>query len=381
MLNPGNPPGQIRTIRLIYFMAGMGVSAWAIIVPFTKIRFALNDATLGLILLAPGLGGILVMPLAGLLMKHTGSKPVLLGFGIAFGILLPLLSIAPTPEIFTVLLFFYGVAFGGIDVAMNAQAVVVEGRSGRLLMSSFHALFSLGSLGVALATSFLLDLGISNAVSSLLCGAGIFAVLSQFRHLVPPSEDLSSDGPALALPNRATFVLGLCCLTCFLTEGAVTDWSTILLRFSRHAPLAVAPFGYAGFAVAMATARLTGDAVAMRIGQARLMQAGCVLAGLGMLVAATAPWLWLDVAGFAAVGLGTGNIAPLVLSAAARVPGMSPTTSTPAVVGLGYAGFLLGPVIIGCIANAVTLAFAMGLVAVLLFTASFASRAVAPDRA
>jgi MFS family permease len=379
MLSPGNRPGQIRTIRLFYLMAGMGISAWAIIVPFTKIRFALNDATLGLILLAPGIGGVLVMPLAGLLIKHFGSKPVLLGAGIVFGIVLPSLTIAPSPAAFTCLLFIYGIAFGGIDVAMNAQGVVVEGRSGRLLMSSFHALFSLGALGVALATSFLLHLGLSNALSSLLCGVGIFAVLSQFRHLVPPVEDLPSDGPALALPNRATLVLGLCCLTCFLTEGAVTDWSTILLRFSRHASLAVAPFGYAGFAVAMATTRLTGDAVAMRIGKARLMQGGCVLAGLGMLLAASAPWLWLNVAGFALVGLGTGNIAPLVLSAAARVPGMSPTTSTPAVVGLGYAGFLLGPVIIGFIANAVNLGFALGLVALLLFAASFAGRAVAPE--
>jgi MFS family permease len=379
MLNPGNRPGQIRTVRLFYFMAGMGISAWAIIVPFTKIRFALNDATLGLILLAPGIGGMMVMPVAGLLIKQFGSKPVLLGAGIAFGCLLPLLSIAPSPAAFTVLLLTYGIAFGGIDIAMNAQAVVVEGRSGRLLMSSFHALFSIGSLCVALATSLLLHLGLSTALSSAICGAGIFIILAQFRLLVPPAEDLPSDGPALALPNRATLVLGLCCLACFLTEGAVTDWSTILLRLSRHASAAVAPFGYAGFAVAMAAARLSGDAMAMRIGKRRLMQLGCLIAASGMLLAAASPWLWLDVAGFALVGLGTGNVAPLVFSAAARVPGMSPTTSAPAVVSLGYAGFLLGPVIIGFIANAVTLGFALGLVAILLLAISFAAKAVAPD--
>jgi MFS family permease len=377
MLNPGNAPGQIRTVRLFYFMAGMGVSAWAIIVPFTKIRFALDDGTLGLILLAPGIGGILVMPLAGLLIKRFGSKPVLLGAGVVFGITLPLLSIAPSPAAFTLLLFIYGIAFGGIDIAMNAQAVVVEGRAGRLLMSSFHALFSLGSLSVALATSLLLHLGIATALTSALTGAWIFLILGQFRYLVPPADDLPSDGPALALPNRATLVLGLCCLACFLTEGAVTDWSTILLRFSRHASAAAAPFGYAGFAVAMAAARLTGDEAAARIGKQRLMQAGCLLACCGMVMATAAPVLWLDVAGFALVGLGAGNVAPLVFSAAARVPGMAPTASAPAVVSLGYAGFLLGPVIIGFIADVVNLGFALGLVAALLFAASFAGKAVA----
>jgi MFS family permease len=376
-----NPPGQIRTLRLFYFMTGMGISAWAIIVPFTKIRFALNDATLGLILLAPGIGGILIMPAAGQLIKHFGSKPVLLFAGVFFGIILPLLTIAPNVPAFTALLFAYGVTFGAIDIAMNAQGVVVEARAGRLLMSSFHALFSIGSLSVALITSLLLKLGLSNALSAALCGAGIFAILSQFRYLVPPSQDLPADGPALALPNRATLVLGLACLACFLTEGAVTDWSTILLRFSRHASAATAPFGYAGFAVAMAATRLTGDALAARIGQQRLMQTGCVVAGLGMLLAAVAPWLWVDVLGFTLVGLGTGNIAPLVFSAAARVPGMSATASTPAVVSLGYAGFLLGPVIIGCIANAASLGLALSLVAALLFATSFAAYSVGPKQA
>lgn len=373
-----NPPGQIRTLRMFYFMTGMGISAWAIIVPFTKIRFALNDATLGLILLAPGIGGILIMPATGLLIKHFGSKLVLLCAGVMFGLILPLLTIAPSVAVFTGLLFAYGVTFGAIDIAMNAQGVVVEARSGRLLMSSFHALFSIGSLSVALATSLLMKLSVSIALSAALCGAGIFAILSQFRYLVSPTEDLLADGPALALPSRATLVLGLSCLACFLTEGAVTDWSTILLRFSRHASAGTAPFGYAGFAVAMAATRLTGDAIAACIGKKRLMQAGCVVAGLGMLLAAFAPWLWVDVLGFALVGMGAGNIGPLVFSAAARVPGMSATASTPAVVSLGYAGFLLGPVIIGFIANAVGLNFALSLVALLLFATSFAAHSVAP---
>jgi predicted MFS family arabinose efflux permease len=359
-------------------MAGVGISAWAITVPFTKIRFALNDATLGLILLAPGFGGILAMPVAGFLVGRLGSKTVLLGAGLVFGLVLPSLTIAPSVPAFTILLFIYGVMFAAIDIAMNAQAVVLENRCGRLLMSSFHALYSIGTLAVAVATSLLLRLGLSNAVCALLCGAGVFAIVSQYRLLLPKVDDLPAEGTPFALPNRKTLLLGLCCFACFLTEGAVTDWSTIFFRFSRGVNISAAIFGYAGFAVMMMLSRLAGDRLAMRLGQARVMRLGSLLAGLGMLLAVLCPLMAADVLGFAMVGLGIGNIAPLVFSAAARVPGMSPTTSTPAVVSLGYAGFLIGPVVIGLVANALGLSFALGLVAAMLFVLSFAARAVAP---
>ncbi len=372
----GNPPGRVSTVRAVYFMAGIGISAWAITVPFTKIRFGLNDATLGLILLAPGIGGILAMPLAGIGVAKFGSRAVLLTSGVIFGIVLPLLTVAPSPLLFTILLFIYGVVFAVIDIGMNAQAVATETRSGKLLMSSFHALFSIATLLVALMTSLLLRLGADNAFCALLCGIAIFAILSQYKHLQPKADDMPAVGPAFALPNRATLLLGIACFACFLTEGAVTDWSTIFLRFSRHIPLSLAFYGYAGFALSMAVTRLAGDAIATRIGKANVMRVGSLLAGGGMLLAVVTPFESTDVIGFALVGLGIGNIAPLVFSAASRVPGMSHTLSVPAVLTLGYAGFLIGPVVIGFVANATSLSAALSLDALMLLALSFAARVV-----
>jgi MFS family permease len=372
----GNPPARVRTVRGIYFMAGIGISAWAITVPFTKIRFGLNDATLGLILLAPGIGGILAMPLAGLAVARYGSRNILLISGVIFGIVLPLLSIAPSPLLFTILLFIFGIVFAVIDIAMNAQAVGAETRGGKLLMSSFHAMYSIGTLAVALITSFLLKLGASNALCAILCGAAIFAIMSQYKYLHPKAEDMPASGPAFALPNRATLLLGIACFACFLTEGAVTDWSTIFLRFSRHIPISAAFYGYAGFALAMAATRLAGDATATRFGKAAVMRIGSLLAGTGMFLAVLTPYEATDVIGFALVGIGIGNIAPLIFSAASRVPGMSHTLSVPAVLTLGYAGFLIGPVIIGLLANTTNLSLALSLDAIMLLALSLAARAV-----
>ncbi len=367
---------KIRALRMIYFMAGTGISAWAIIVPFSKIRFGLDDGTLGLMLLAPGVGGVLAMPFCGALVAKFGSRNTLLVSGILFGIILPSLSIAPTPVFLTVLLFFYGLSFGAIDIAMNAQAVVLEARSGSLKMSSFHALYSIGSLVVAVATSLLLRLGLTNAMCAGLSAALIFFLMFQTRHLVPKAEDLPSDGPAFALPNRATIILGLSCFACFLTEGAVTDWSTIFLRFSRGMDIYSAFFGYAAFSVSMAASRLSGDWVAMRLGAPRVMRLGCLLAVAGLLIAIFIPYGPAGIAGFLLVGLGTGNIAPLIFSAAARVPGMTANLSVPAVVSLGYCGFLIGPVLIGLIAHRLSLSAALGMDAALLFAAYFAADAV-----
>jgi hypothetical protein len=367
----------VRTVRLVYFMAGIGISAWAVTVPFAKIRFGLSDAALGLILLAPGIGGILAMPLAGLCVSRLGSKSTLLLAGVVFGLMLPLLAIAPSPAVFTVFLFLFGAVFAMTDIAMNAQAVATEARSGGLLMSSFHAMYSVGTLTVAGVTSILLRLGAGNVICALLSAAAVFAILAQRRFLQTKAEDPPADGAKFAWPNGATLLLGLCCFACFMTEGAVTDWSTIFLRFSRGIGIASAFFGYVGFAVAMAVTRLAGDRIAGRFGKPMVMRLGSLMAGGGMILAVLTPYEIADVAGFALVGLGVGNVAPLVLSAASRVPGISPNLSVPAVMTLGYGGFLLGPVLIGLVANATSLGAAFGLIAVMLTALSFAGRAVA----
>ena len=369
-------PRQIITMRLFYFMAGMGISVWAIVVPFAKIRFGLNNGTLGLILMASGTGGVLAMPIAGPLIGKFGSRAVLLAAGVVFGITLPLLSVAPSVLALTVMLCIFGAMFGAIDVAMNAQAVVIERRSGRLLMSGFHALYSIGGLTVALCTSLLLKAGFSNVFCSAVFGVLVFVILTQASHLLPRRDDLPADGPAFVLPNRATIILGLCCFACFLTEGAVTDWSTIFLRFSRGISISNATLGYAGFSVMMAGSRLLGDRLATRIGKATVMRLGSIIAACGMLIAVTIHSPPISIAGFALVGIGTGNIAPLLFSAAARVPGLPANLSVPAVASLGYLGFLTGPVVIGLVAHGTSLSIALALDAAMMLLLSLAARAV-----
>ncbi|MDE2391987.1 MAG: MFS transporter, partial [Rhodospirillales bacterium] len=241
----------------------------------------------------------------------------------------------------------------------------------------FHACYSLGTLASALVASLVLKLGGTVPMLCVFSAAAVLAGLSQSFRLVPKSGDAPPSGKHFAWPNRRALVLGLCCYAAFMTEGACTDWSAIFLRFSRGMAIDAATLGYAAFAVMTALARLTGDRLAMRLGQVAVMRLGVVLGVAGFALALLLNSGLAGIIGFGLVGFGTGNMAPLLFSAASRVPGMAANHSMPAVVAIGYAGFLTGPVMIGLVSSHSGLGAAFGVDAVLLGLAFFGARAVA----
>ena len=368
---------KIWTSRLVYALAGIGVSAWALLVPDAKIRFHLSDGALGSVLFLASIGGVAVAFLAGLVVARWGSRTCIIITLLLMCILLPALAVAPSAGIFTILLFVDSAVFGILDVSSNAQGAVIEARSGRLQMSGFHASFSLGTLAVALMASFLLKIGVTLETLCLLCAATMLMGLTQSFRLLPKYYDSPPGGQHFVRPNRQAVILGLCCLVAFMCDGAITDWSTVYLHFSHHMPVSAAILGYAAFTTTTVLTRITGDSMAMRFGQAAMMRLGVVIAMLGFGLVVFAPWGVAGIIGFGLIGLGEGNITPLVFSAAARVPGMAAHHSMPTVVGTGYIGFLVGPVMVGLVSSHFGLATAFAVDAVLLGLTFFAARFVA----
>jgi predicted MFS family arabinose efflux permease len=350
----------------VFLMCGLTVACWASLVPFAKARLGLPDSALGLILLALGSGAMVAMPASALLIHRIGSRAVVRLSGLLVAGLLPLLTLAPDGVSLAVLLGLFGAALGALDVAMNAQAVIVEAASRRPLMSSFHALYSLGGLAGALAISLLLRLGCP--IDACICGGAalVAAAALQSRGLLPPDADEPDGAPALALPRAAALLIGLLCFIAFLTEGAVLDWSGVLLRFSRGVPEASANLGYAGFSLAMVAARFGGDRLMARFGPRRMVRAGAALAALGLLLAVGVDAPAVDIGGFVCVGLGAANIVPALFGAAGRLPGVAAHVAISSVTTLGYAGLLAGPTAIGFAARLVGLPGALAGVALLL---------------
>lgn len=370
-----------RATRMTFLMSGLAMASWAPMVPYAKARLGLDDADLGLVLLAFGGGSMLSMPLVGWLANRYGNDKVIGMAGVLMCLALPMLALVPTVATLAVALLYFGAMLGAVDVAMNAHAVEVERLHGRAVMSGFHGLFSLGGLAGAAAMSAMLASGVPLLGCALLVAVAIALIVATQQtsllrmpasaHVVPQS---SAPSTPFRLPRGSLLLVGALCFVSFLAEGSMLDWSALLLRDFRGYSAASAGLGYACFSVAMAAGRLSGDRLIASLGPVWAVRAGATLAAAGFLIAALLPWHATALIGFVLVGLGAANVVPVMFSAAGRLPNVPPAISIGAVTTLGYAGLLLGPALIGFVAHASSLPIALAAVAVLLLLVAASAR-------
>ena len=369
-LSPGRSE-QIAT-RLIFFVAGVGMAAWAPLVPYAKERTGLDEGTLGLLLLCLGAGSIPAMPLAGALAAKFGCRVMIFVTSVVMMLALPFLAIGSSFPVLAVALLVFGAGVGALDVVMNIQAVMVERASGRTMMSGFHGMFSLGGIVGAAGVSWLLGQKVSPLIATLcVVGVILLSLAAAGRNLLPYGS--RSVGPAFAIPHGVVLFIGLLCFVVFLTEGALLDWSAVFLTSVHQMPKEQAGLGYAAFALTMTIGRLTGDWIVRWLGPVKIVTLGGICAALG--VAATLlPWWEAALIGYALVGVGASNIVPVLFSAVGRQKTMAENVAVPAITTLGYAGILVGPAAIGFIAHGASLPVAFGVIAVALLGVAASGR-------
>jgi hypothetical protein len=289
--------------------------------------------------------------------------------GVLFMAALPWPGFADSLPMLAASLLVVGAGAGSMDVCMNARAVEVERGWGQAIMSSFHAAFSLGGLvGTGLiALSAWLGWG---AAGGLLATSALLGIAVAAHLALDPKPDLAAPGSRMAWPSLAVAGIGALCLLAFMSEGGVADWSGVFLSQVAGFSPPAATSGLAAFSAAMVVARLTGDATVRRFGPVRVLRVGGLGAAAGFLLAIAAPAV--GPVGFGLVGLGAANMAPILFSAAGRTG----PAGVAAIATLGYAGMLLGPPVIGVLADQVGLRLALGfLVAAVLAIALNAGRA------
>ena len=328
MSSADRPATRLAT-RLAFLVAGFGIACWAPLVPFAKARLGVDDGVLGLLLLSLGIGSVVAMLLTGVLSARYGSRPIIIGGGLGLTLVLPLLSAAGSPATLALALFAFGAALGSIDVAMNIHAVEVERAAGRPLMSGFHALFSIGGFAGSALMTALLSLRLGALACTLIC-----SVLMLIAMLITSPRLLRSvqvqEGPLFVLPHGSVLLLALLGAITFLVEGAMLDWSALLLIGAGLVTEAQGGTGYIVFSIAMTVGRLGGDAVVARIGDRATLHGGSLIAIAGFVALLTAPVAAVALAGFLLIGLRASNLGPLLFTRAA------PDTVMPA--GLAVAG-------------------------------------------
>ena len=364
MSSADRPATRLAT-RLAFLVAGFGIACWAPLVPFAKERLGVDDATLGLLLLCLGIGSVVAMLATGPVSARYGSRPVIIAGGIGLAVMLPFLSVASSIVTLGFTLLLFGAALGSIDVAMNVHAVEVERASSRPLMSGFHALFSIGGFAGSLLMTILLSTDIG-ALPGTLISAAIMLVAMAVAGPRLLRSSKAEEGPMFALPHGVVLVLaGLAAVT-FLTEGAMLDWSALLITDKGLVAQDQGGLGYILFAIAMTVGRLGGDALTSRIGDRRTLIWGGLLAAGGFAVLLSTEARLVALTGFLLIGLGASNIVPVFFRLAGAQQAMPAALAIGAITTTGYAGILVGPAGIGFLAHSVGLPAAFWMLAGLM---------------
>jgi MFS family permease len=371
----------LRTARAavlaVFFTNGVVIGTWVVRIPAIKESLGLGEGLLGVALLGAAVGALIAMPVVGALVSRFGSRRVVGISALALSVVLLTPGLASNLLLLVLALVMLGAANGGLDVAMNAQAVAVERGYGRPIMSSFHAAWSFGGLGGAALGGLLASMGVGpipHFAAVAVLAAIAFAVV--YGALLPSGADASEEGtPAFARPTRALLGLGIISFCVLLGEGAMGDWSAVYLDDTLRTGPGFAAAGYAAFSLSMAFGRLFGDRFTELLGPATLVRVcGAIAAvGLGLALAAAQPLVAL--VGFVCAGAGFSIVFPTALSAAGRTAG--PTgPALAAVTTAAYTGFLVGPPFIGFLAELTGLGYALYLVVALSTAVIFLAGAV-----
>jgi hypothetical protein len=366
-------PAARRAVSAVFVLNGMLVASWIVRIPDTQASLSLGEGTLGLVLMGMAVGVLSALPLAGGAVAHLGSRPVTLG-GAAIGALaLPLTSLAPAPAALAACLVLLGAGSASMDVGMNAQGIGVEAGYGRSILVGMHAAWSLGALTAAAAGAAVLAMevpaGIHLSAVGLLVALGTAAFSPWLRVRDRRGKGTSRRGPSLALPTGALVPIALVAAGSGLGESSASDWSGILMRDAVGVAPSQAAWGFVTFTAAMTLARFLGDRVADRLGPARTVAWGGRVAAGGFVLLAAVPTVPTALLGFACAGIGVASIIPLSFAAAGRVS-HSPGAGVAAVATVGYTGFLLGPPLVGTVAEHLDLRIALAAVGVLVLAST-----------
>jgi len=349
-----------RAVALIFFVNGASFASWVPHIPWFQQRFSLDESELGLTLLIIAVGAILAMPVAGGLVEKVGSKLVVAFTSVGVCILLALLPLMPSYWTTALIFLLFGMVNGSMDVSMNAHGVLVEQKYRTAIMSSFHGLFSLGGLAGAGVASGLLALGLSPPQHMLLVLTLLFiSVLLVLRHLLPSETKPQSSRdkkPLLVFPSQPIiWLLAFLGFFILMVEGAMADWTAIHIIGLPAATPALAALGFAAFSLTMASGRLLGDRIIRAVGRPAMVQWGSLIAAIGLLVVVLFQLPAGAIFGFGLVGIGLSNVIPIIFSSAGYANPDEPGRGIATVTTMGYFGFLIGPPLIGFIADGFSL--------------------------
>lgn len=376
ILAPSQSKKYLRmAVAAFFFVQGLSFAAWASRIPDIKNMLHLTEGGLGTVLLALPLGLMASLPISGWMVTKYGSKKMVLIGAILYAITLTFIGFATRTEQLVIVLFSFGLWGNLCNIAVNTQAVAVEQVYGKSIMASFHGLWSMAGFLSAMIGTFFISINVPPQIHFMVIAVVAFGIIfTAYKHTMPDSEKNDGEAqPMFVKPDRDLLMLGLIGFCAMVCEGAMFDWSGVYFMEVVKVPASMKTMGYVAFMGTMTGGRFAGDWLANKIGRKKMLQISGLLMAGGMGIAVLFPYMASATFGLLLVGFGVSSVVPLVYSAAGRSTTMSAGMALAAVSSISFIGFLIGPPLIGIVAQMADLRFSFAVVAVLAFCTTLLS--------
>ena len=369
-------------VTITFITNGFTAGTFVARIPDFKRILEISNGTLGSSLLFVYIGVFLALRPAGKSAARHGSKPVVFWATLALAIACVLVGLLLSLQWFWISLFLLGYSIATQDVAMNAHAVLVEQRAGRRLMSAFHGMFSVGTLIGGILGGLFSQWEITPLNQSLALMVIYIAAAFVVRPMYLPAEADKHDfsaGPRAKHPF-IFWILGFFGLFAAISEGAAGDWGGVLARDAFGATPFISTLPYIVFCTAMIIGRFSGDYLAHRFGASLVIASGGIISGTGLTIGLIVGGIPAIMVSWFLLGIGLSVVIPLMFSAAGTLATkkyagvIAPSEAVAKVSGVSYFGFVLGPPMIGFIADLIELRSTLFLIAAFSYLLIFASR-------
>ena len=350
----------------LFFFMGICFASWAARIPDIQSKFQLSEGQLGTLLLCLPIGSMVGLPIAGWSVHHYGSRIVILICSFAYALSLPLIGLAPNLWVITPVLILFGMLGNIMNISLNTQALGLENQLGKSILASFHGVWSMaGFTGAGLGAGMIFLSFSPPAHYVVVALLSILMILLSQKFVINDKQAAGEEGGlVLRKPDSLLLRVGLISFLGMMAEGCMFDWSGVYFKKIVEAEPELVSLGYVCFMGAMASGRFVTDKAINRYGKIPVLQVSGILIFLGLLLAVLFPSLYTAALGFLLVGFGVASIVPVSYGIAGRSKLYSPSVALAMVSTLSFFGFLVGPPLIGFIAEAFNLKISFALIAV-----------------
>ncbi|WP_426062407.1 MFS transporter [Flavobacterium sp. DSP2-3-1] len=353
-------------VSMFYFGMGLCFATWASRIPDIKTDLHLSEGDLGSILFALPLGQLVIMPFSGKLVTRFGSHRILIFALLLYVFSMTNLGLAAAAWQLSLGLFVFGI-FGNLsNIAVNTQGVYTEVLFKKTIMSSFHGMWSFAGFTGALIGLGMLAFKLTPYIHFVIVAGIVFLMMVfNYKFLIKAKETIKAEKKKLfSKPDSALIWLGIIGFCCMASEGVMFDWSGVYFKDVIKAPGPLVILGYTSFMIMMAGGRFLGDGLIRKFGRKTVLQISGIMISAGLFTAVFFPFVIPATIAFMFVGLGVSTIVPTVYSVAGKNPNVSPSVALTTVSSVSFLGFLMGPPIIGYIAELSSLRFSFAFIGI-----------------